>query len=123
MNVLDPALREYKKALLKKLGWSIFIVECVDGSYVGGMTRNMKKELIYINVFRKGTHFCNHPERVPVKVVYQETSVPWKEAIAKYHYLREMTKRLRKKLIDTKKWPYGGTWRKFLEDNPGYVQC
>ena len=118
----DKSIKAYKNSLLKRIGWTLFIVECADKTYSVGFTRDLNKELAYINLFRRGRHFCNHPERVPVKVVWKETSVPWREAKAKYSYLVEMNRKLKKKLIYTKKWPYGGPWKKFKEENPDYFK-
>lgn len=125
MNKKSPPrktkLREYREELFKKITWVIFIVECKDGTYYGGMARDLRKELIFINDFRKGFYFYNHPERVPVKLLYQE-NCPFKEANAKFKYLRTMNRRLKTKLITTNKWPYGGAWKEFAEKNPEYLK-
>ena len=111
-------LEEYRANLYKKITWVIFIVRCKDGTYYGGMTRNLKKELLLINVFRKGFYFNTHPERVPVELMYKERA-PFKEANAKYTYLRDdMNQRLKKKLIATKVWPYGGGLENICRKEP-----
>lgn len=112
-------LREHRKIPLKNVGWIIFIVECTDGTLYTGMARNLEKELIEINVLRKGIYFSRHPERLPVKVVFKEINVPFKEAYAKFCYMRKIPRHMRKKLISTKRWPMGGHWKKYIEKNQG----
>ena len=101
---------------LKNIGWTVFIVECADTTYYTGIARDMKKALVEINVFRKGRYFCNHPERVPVSIIYREDHVPFREAYAKLSYMRKMNRRQKKKLINTNQWPVGGAWKEFVEN-------
>jgi len=114
-------MKEYREELYKKITWTIFIVRCADGTYFGGMDRNLKRRLTLINVFRKGYYFSTHPERLPVELMYKER-VPFREANAKFIYLKEMNQRLKLKLIRTKVWPYGGAWKEFIEKNPQYLK-
>jgi putative endonuclease len=88
---------------MKNIGWTVFIAECSDGTYYGGWTRDIVKELAEINVLKKG-YFIRHPERTPVKVVFEDNNLPFREAFSKYSYLMEMNRRVRKSLIETKKW-------------------
>ncbi len=113
-------LEEYREKLYKKITWIIYIVRCADDTYFGGMTRNLKEDLELINVHRRGKYFSKNPERLPVELVYHEY-VPFKEAMAKFNYLKKMNKRLKLKLIRTKVWPYGGAWKEFAENNPEYL--
>ena len=114
-------LEEYRTRLYKRITWVIYIVECADGTYYGGMTQNLEKQLLLINNNREGFYFSTHPERVPVTLRYEE-NIPFKEAHAKFKYLKEMSRRLRKKLIETKRWPFGGAWREFAINNPHYLK-
>jgi len=97
----------------KFTGWVVFIVQCKDGTYFSGFGRFLDEKLDKINQ-RKGYYFSTHPERFPVKVVYTEERLPFREAFAKYQYLRKMERIAKEKLITTKKWPIGGAWREFL---------
>jgi hypothetical protein len=78
----------------------------------------LKKTLADINVLRKGVSFCAHPERIPVKVIFQESRLPFREALAKRDYLIEMNRRMRDKLIKTGKWFPGGAYRRWIETAP-----
>ena len=55
------------------------------------------------------------PERIPVKLVFNEQISDFREAYAKTRYLRQMNRKLRKKLIETKKWPLGGPWKEYIK--------
>ena len=97
-------------------GWTIYILECANGSYYSDMSRNLKLDL---EAIENGGfwYFRKNKGLTPVKVVYKEPRVPFKEAWAKHTYLRMMTKLQRSKLIKTKKWPLGGAWKRFLLDD------
>lgn len=94
-------------------GWTIFIALCGDGTYFSGLCRDLKRKLREINR-GEGYYFSTHPERLPVKVIYEENELPFREAFAKYQYLREMNRKLKDKLMKTRCWPLGGPWRRYL---------
>jgi predicted GIY-YIG superfamily endonuclease len=103
----EKMLKAYR---LRNIGWSVYIVECKNKVYYAGMARNIKKELAQINVLKKGRYFNKqHPERVPVTVVFEEKNLPFREAYAKFSYLKGLNRVQREKLIRTKKWNSG--WR------------
>jgi predicted GIY-YIG superfamily endonuclease len=93
-------------------GYTVFIVECADESYYSGMCLNLEKEIKSINR-RLIPHFKGHPKKVPVKVVFHEDHIPFKEAFVKHIYLRSLTRRHRIKLIQTGEWPRGRMLREF----------
>ena len=98
-------------------GLTVFIVECIDGSYYSGMCEDMKKRLKELNECRV-EYFMKNPHLVPVKVVFREDHLPFREAYAKHVYLRGMTKKEeRKKLIETRRWPLGKSLREFMAKN------
>lgn len=100
---------------LKNIGWTIFFLECADNTLYAGMTRNLEKELIEIRAFRKGIYFGKRPERLPVKVVFKEVNLVFKEARAKFNFMKKMNKIMKVRLIETKKWPIGGTLKEYIE--------
>lgn len=99
-------------------GWSVYILECADGKYLGGMTRNMKRVLAESNTTHGRAWFLGHPERCPVKVAFVETGLPFRQALAKREYIKEMNRKLREKLIRTRKWPLGGSLREYIMTAP-----
>ena len=98
------------KARIK--GYTVYIVECADGSYYSGMCYNLEKEIKNVNR-RNVPYFKGRPKKLPVKVVFHEDHVPFKEAYVKHIYLRTLTRRHRIKLIQTKEWPRGRMLREF----------
>lgn len=99
-------------------GWTVFILECANGPYYTGMTRDLKRTLVDMEVYRLGTHVSKHPEMFPVKVVFKETFLPFREAFAKKCYMRLMNRKLRSRLILTKKWPIGGPLLEYIKTAP-----
>jgi len=100
-----------------EMGWTVFIVECADGTYSTGFCSNLKKKIASINVFQEGYYFSRHPERVPVKVVFKETNLPFKEAFSKARYLKNMPRKNKIRLIEKGIWPIGGAYREYLRTN------
>ena len=98
------------------VGWTVFIVECADGSFFGGMCENFRKRLYEINNHRIN-YFINNDERLPVRIVHKETHLPFREAFAKAQYMKEMNRKLKKKLIETGVWPVGGPWKEYVRKN------
>lgn len=101
--------KEEKKPL--KFGWILYILEDVNGMYHTGMTRSVRRTLLNINVLKYGQI---NKDKLPVKVIFEERNVPFKEAYAKFKYLRKMNRYLRNKLIKRKQWPIGGEWKEFI---------
>jgi len=104
-----------KIAYLERVGWTVYILECADGSYFAGWTHNMKSAMVQILL---DSYFFNNPERLPFKVIYEEKDLIFKEAQAKHEYLRLMNRRQRIKLITTGKWAKGGPWKEYLKKFP-----
>jgi len=101
--------KKNKKPL--KFGWILYIVEDACGVYHTGMTRDMNRKLLDINILEYGKFGSREH---PVRIVFEERNVPFKEAFAKAKYLKKMNRYLRNKLIRTKKWPIGGEWKEFI---------
>lgn len=106
--------KKKKNKDLENVGWTICYLECADNTLYAVMTRNLKKELIEIGELKKGIYFTKHPERLPVKVVFKETNLIFKEARAKYTFMKKMNKTMKLRLIETKKWPIGGALREYI---------
>jgi predicted GIY-YIG superfamily endonuclease len=98
--------------------WTVYILECADGSYRAGMTQNLKKMVSSLNTMKDGIYQSRHPKRFPVTVQFSEGQLRFREAFAKATYLKEMNRRLRKKLICTKKWPIGGALLEYIRTTP-----
>jgi putative endonuclease len=95
--------------------WTIYILECADGTYSVGFCRDLRVRLKEIAAGEGSQYFLNRPDRLPVKLLYEEPGLPFREAYAKFRYLRTMPRRLKEKLIYKKKWPLGGELKEFLK--------
>ena len=108
-NMLSKRDQERRDILLKGVGWTIFIVSCSDESFYTGITRNIKKEMIELHQLKKGTYISKYPELLPLKVVYKEEHLPFREAYAKYCYLRDCNRTAKLYVIKNKEicctWP------------------
>ena len=92
--------------MAKIIGYTVFLIEGADGSYYSGWCRNLDQKLKDIED-GKIYYFAQHPEKFPIKIVFREDHIFFKEAFAKARYLKVMTKRHRAKLIKTNEWPFG----------------
>jgi len=97
----------------KIVGWTVFIVECADGTLFCEMCRNVRKKLSEINM-GCGIYFSKHPERLPIKIVFEEKRMVFREAYAKHRYMKQMNRKLKLKLIGEKIWPMGGPWKEYV---------
>jgi len=102
---------------MKIKGYTIFLAECADGSYYSGMCINLEKRLKAINSKKVASYFSSRPQCLPIKIVFREDHVIFKEAYVKHKYLRSLTKRIRDKMIKTGKWPLGKDLKQFMEKN------
>lgn len=87
-----------------KMGWTVYIMQCADGSYYVGMARDVNKELKYLNKYHPDKHLNPIYGRLPLKIIYTEKNIPFREAYAKFSYLRVMNRVQRDRLLQTKKW-------------------
>lgn len=97
----------------RKIGWTVYIVECADGTFHSGMSDNLEKRLRDIGML-KGVYFSKHPERLPVRIVFKEEGLAFDEAFAKRRYLKTMNRKQKIGLIEKNHWPMGGTWREYV---------
>lgn len=96
----------------------MYILECADKSYFVGITRNLRRTVADMNVLRKNIYFSKHPERVPAVAAFEEKRLKFREAYAKWQYLREMNRLQRRNLIRTKRWPIGGALLDYILKAP-----
>lgn len=108
-------MRKRKIKIERPLGWTVYIVKCADGTYYSGLCRNLKKALTNEIYRRQGEWFINHPERLPVTVMFADTGLIFREAYAKFQYLRKhFDKPMKERLIRSKIWPIGKEYKVYL---------
>ena len=96
-------------------GWTIFVVESADGYYATGLCQDLRKRLAEITVGKGGPFFGKREYRRPIKLLYKEERLPFIEALAKFKYMRTMSRPRKERLMRTRSWPIGGTWKEFLK--------
>lgn len=89
-------------------GWTLFIIESSGTTYKVGMARNLEEGIL--KLVRRG----HGKGQYPYKLLFEEKEIPFKEASAKYEYMKRMNRYLKSKLIRTKKWPFGGAWKEYV---------
>ena len=98
-----------------RYGWYVYILQGATGTLHVGLTKNVEEDVRIINSGDKNKKFVYCEHDLPVKAVFIDHVVQFVEAYAKFSYLKKMTKRLRKKLIEEKIWPLGGDYIKYVE--------
>jgi len=85
-------------------GWYIYILQGSDGGFATGMTKNLKKTVAEINNGVAGEHFLKYPEKLPVKVIWKEGPIRFREAYAKCQDLKGMNHKWKTRFLERKKW-------------------
>lgn len=78
-----------------------YILKCADDTLYIGSTNNLEKRLREHNNSKSGAHYTKI--RRPVKLVYSEVFETLKEARAREHELKKLTRKEKLNLIKTKK--------------------
>ena len=87
-----------------KKGWYIYLVECANGAFYGGIARNLNKEIKEINETGKYIYIKRFKEKLlPVKLVYSESNLLFREAFAKWKFLISMNRQQRLVLLKRKR--------------------
>ena len=77
--------------------WYVYIVECCDGSYYTGITKDIDRRILEHNYSFKAAKYTR--SRRPVKLVYQETSRDRSEASRRESQIKKMKRIDKKSLI------------------------
>lgn len=89
----------------RQYGYVVYLLLCSDNSTFCGMSKDFKRDIAQIRIGVLHSRFLR--KRMPVRVVFKEERLPFKEARAKYKYLRYMNRRCRDKLIKNQQWYFG----------------
>jgi len=92
----------------KKIGWHVFLVECADGAFFGGIARNIEKEIKEFGKTKIHPYFIRNKGKLPVKLVFAESNLGFREAFAKFSYLKDMNRRQRLMLLKKKR--FNNSW-------------
>jgi len=86
-------------------GWIVYIVQCADGSFYTGITKDVVRRCRQHNA---GTASRYTRSRRPVKLVYQEDQPDQSSALKREVAIKEMTRREKMAMIQPKKRPAKG---------------
>ena len=81
------------------MNWLVYMLECSDNSIYTGITNNLEERL---KTHQSGNGAKYLRGRLPIKLVYKEFFVNRSEATKREIYIKKMSKKEKKKLIDFK---------------------
>jgi putative endonuclease len=82
-----------------KMNWLVYMLECSDNSIYTGITNNLEERL---KTHQSGNGAKYLRGRLPIKLVYKENLINRSEATKREIYIKKMSKKEKKKLIDFK---------------------
>ena len=81
------------------MNWLVYMLECSDNSIYTGITNNLEERL---KRHQSGNGAKYLRGRLPIKLVYKENLINRSEATKREIYIKKMSKKEKKKLIDFK---------------------
>ena len=81
------------------MNWLVYMLECSDNSIYTGITNNLEERL---KTHQSGNGAKYLRGRLPIKLVYKENLINRSEATKRETYIKKMSKKEKKKLIDFK---------------------
>lgn len=88
--------KEEGKTLCEGEEWFLYVVECVDGSYYTGVTKDVDRRL---KMHNNGTASRYTRIRRPVKLIYKEDCLSRTQAFVRECKVKAMTKKEKKRLV------------------------
>jgi len=80
-----------------KMNWLVYMLECSDNSIYTGITNNLEERL---KTHQSGNGAKYLRGRLPIKLVYKENLINRSEATKREIYIKKMSKKEKKNLID-----------------------
>jgi putative endonuclease len=80
-----------------KMNWLVYMLECSDNSIYTGITNNLEERL---KTHQSGNGAKYLRGRLPIKLVYKENLINRSEATKREIYIKKMSKKEKKFLID-----------------------
>ena len=81
------------------MNWLVYMLECSDNSIYTGITNNLEERL---KKHQSGNGAKYLRGRLPIKVVYKENFINRSEATKREIYIKKMSKKEKKSLINLK---------------------
>ena len=79
------------------MNWLVYMLECSDNSIYTGITNNLEERL---KTHQSGNGAKYLRGRLPIKLVYKENFINRSEATKREIYIKKMSKKEKKNLID-----------------------
>ena len=79
------------------MNWLVYMLECSDNSIYTGITNNLEERL---KTHQSGNGAKYLRGRLPIKLVYKENLINRSEATKREIYIKKMSKKEKKNLID-----------------------
>ena len=79
------------------MNWLVYMLECNDNSIYTGITNNLEERL---KTHQSGNGAKYLRGRLPIKLVYKENFINRSEATKREIYIKKMSKKEKKNLID-----------------------
>ena len=79
------------------MNWLVYMLECSDNSIYTGITNNLEERL---KKHQSGNGAKYLRGRLPIKLVYKENFINRSEATKREIYIKKMSKKEKKNLID-----------------------
>jgi len=80
----------------KNDGWFLYILECCDGSFYTGITKNMDRRLQKHNNGKGAAYTRSHR---PVKLIYQENCIDRTAALIRELKIKSMNRKQKENLV------------------------
>jgi predicted GIY-YIG superfamily endonuclease len=84
----------------KKMGWSLYVLKCKDGTYYTGITNDLSRRVKQHN---EGTASRYTRSRGPVKVIFQEPCRGKSSALKKEYAVKSLTRKMKEEYMRAKK--------------------
>ena len=90
---------------MKKIGknkWNLYVVECADGSYYTGISKDVEKRVEAHNQGKGAKYTATHG---PVTLVFQETQASYSAALRREYQVKTLPKQRKVRFVGGEKLP------------------
>ncbi len=85
-----------------KPSWSLYVVECADGSYYTGIAKDVDKRIEAHNTGKGAKYTATHG---PVTLVFQEAQASYSAALRREYQVKTLSKKRKVRFIGGEKLP------------------
>lgn len=85
-----------------KASWSLYVAECVDGSYYTGIAKDVEKRIEAHNQGKGAKYTATHG---PVTLVFQESQASYSAALRREYQVKTLSKERKVRFVGGEKLP------------------